>query len=246
MSRARAARCIRVNRHTLEARDIQPKTDTQGEAALQLEHAARGQPRRRGHDLYRRPVPVPQPRPRPELGQDLPGSDDQRSRRSRSRKRAAASPSTTPPPRPTPRSTRSASRPSRPGMIWVGTDDGNLQLTRDGGKSWTNLTKQRRHAAGLVGVLDRGQPHRSGGRLCRLRPAHLRRLRPLHLPHRRLRPNLEADRRPAQRHARLCPRDQGRSRTSPACSTRAPSSACGSRPTAARAGRSSRAATCPT
>ncbi len=25
--------------------------------------------------------------------------------------------------------------------IWVGTDDGNLQLTRDGGKAWTNLVK---------------------------------------------------------------------------------------------------------
>ena len=25
------------------------------------------------------------------------------------------------------------------GVIWVGTDDGNLQLTRDGGKNWTNL-----------------------------------------------------------------------------------------------------------
>ncbi|HEU4471485.1 MAG TPA: hypothetical protein VFR58_10395, partial [Flavisolibacter sp.] len=25
------------------------------------------------------------------------------------------------------------------GVIWVGTDDGNVQLTRDGGKSWTNL-----------------------------------------------------------------------------------------------------------
>src|SRR5260370_5499314 len=24
-------------------------------------------------------------------------------------------------------------------VIWVGTDDGNLQLTKDGGKSWTNL-----------------------------------------------------------------------------------------------------------
>ena len=30
--------------------------------------------------------------------------------------------------------------PRQPGVIWVGTDDGNLQLTRDGGKSWTNLT----------------------------------------------------------------------------------------------------------
>lgn len=26
-----------------------------------------------------------------------------------------------------------------PQVIWVGTDDGNLQLTRDGGKTWTNL-----------------------------------------------------------------------------------------------------------
>lgn len=26
-------------------------------------------------------------------------------------------------------------------VIWVGTDDGNLQLTRDGGKTWTNLVK---------------------------------------------------------------------------------------------------------
>jgi photosystem II stability/assembly factor-like uncharacterized protein len=28
-----------------------------------------------------------------------------------------------------------------PNTIWVGTDDGNLQLTRDGGKSWTNLAR---------------------------------------------------------------------------------------------------------
>ncbi|MGZ4788684.1 MAG: WD40/YVTN/BNR-like repeat-containing protein [Terriglobales bacterium] len=26
-------------------------------------------------------------------------------------------------------------------LIWVGTDDGNVQITRDGGKSWTNVTK---------------------------------------------------------------------------------------------------------
>ncbi|MBA2920390.1 sialidase [Sphingomonas sp. MAH-20] len=31
--------------------------------------------------------------------------------------------------------------PKAAGQIWVGTDDGNVQLTRDGGKSWTNLTK---------------------------------------------------------------------------------------------------------
>ncbi len=29
--------------------------------------------------------------------------------------------------------------PKQQGVIWVGTDDGNLQLTTDGGKSWTNF-----------------------------------------------------------------------------------------------------------
>src|SRR5439155_20696820 len=27
-------------------------------------------------------------------------------------------------------------------VVWVGTDDGNIQLTRDGGKSWTNVGKK--------------------------------------------------------------------------------------------------------
>ncbi len=30
--------------------------------------------------------------------------------------------------------------PLEKGLIWVGTDDGNLQLTRDGGRNWTNLS----------------------------------------------------------------------------------------------------------
>lgn len=29
--------------------------------------------------------------------------------------------------------------PGEPGVIWVGTDDGHLQLTRDGGRTWENL-----------------------------------------------------------------------------------------------------------
>ncbi|MBK9453887.1 MAG: hypothetical protein IPN95_31735 [Bacteroidetes bacterium] len=32
-----------------------------------------------------------------------------------------------------------APSPLQKGLIWVGTDDGNLQLTRDGGQNWTNL-----------------------------------------------------------------------------------------------------------
>jgi photosystem II stability/assembly factor-like uncharacterized protein len=31
--------------------------------------------------------------------------------------------------------------PRAAGQIWVGTDDGNVQLTRDGGGNWTNVTK---------------------------------------------------------------------------------------------------------
>ncbi len=35
---------------------------------------------------------------------------------------------------------RIAESPVKPGVLWAGTDDGNLQLTTDGGKTWTNLT----------------------------------------------------------------------------------------------------------
>ncbi len=31
--------------------------------------------------------------------------------------------------------------PKAAGQIWVGTDDGNVQLTRDGGRSWTNVSR---------------------------------------------------------------------------------------------------------
>ncbi len=35
-----------------------------------------------------------------------------------------------------------APSPLEKGVIWAGTDDGNLQLTRDGGKTWTNLSSK--------------------------------------------------------------------------------------------------------
>jgi photosystem II stability/assembly factor-like uncharacterized protein len=34
-----------------------------------------------------------------------------------------------------------AESPKQSGLIWVGTDDGNVQVTSDGGKSWANVTK---------------------------------------------------------------------------------------------------------
>lgn len=39
-----------------------------------------------------------------------------------------------------------AESPLNPDLIWVGTDDGNLQITRDGGKTWTNVVA---HIPGL-------------------------------------------------------------------------------------------------
>ncbi len=35
-----------------------------------------------------------------------------------------------------------AESPARPGVIWVGTDDSNVQLTTDGGETWTNLNNR--------------------------------------------------------------------------------------------------------
>jgi hypothetical protein len=35
-----------------------------------------------------------------------------------------------------------------PGVLWVGTDDGNVQLSRDGGVNWTNVAKN------IWGVVD--------------------------------------------------------------------------------------------
>ena len=34
-----------------------------------------------------------------------------------------------------------AESPAAAGVVWCGTDDGNLQLTRDGGKAWTNVVR---------------------------------------------------------------------------------------------------------
>ena len=34
-----------------------------------------------------------------------------------------------------------AESPKEPGVIWAGTNDGFVQITRDGGKNWTNVTK---------------------------------------------------------------------------------------------------------
>ena len=126
------------------------------------------QPDAEGHDLHRRAVPLPLARSRRHLGAHLAGPDDERSgeaeagavgRRHRRQLRR---------PRCTRRSTRSASRRRTRTSIWVGTDDGNLQLTRDGGKTLDQRRRQRARAAeGVVGELGRGEPLRRRHRATR-------------------------------------------------------------------------------
>ncbi len=55
--------------------------------------------------------------------------------------------------------------PSRldPNLIWVGTDDGNIQVTRDGGKTWTNVASNLKGIApnAWISTID-ASPHDPG------------------------------------------------------------------------------------
>ena len=82
--------------------------------------------------------------------------------------------------------------PVSAGLIWVGTDDGNLQLTRDGGEHWNNVV-------GNVHGLPKnswvnwvaGQPLRARHGLRGIRPPHLRRHGALRVRHHGLRQDLD-------------------------------------------------------
>ncbi len=50
------------------------------------------------------------------------------------------------------------------GVIWVGTNDGFVQLTRDSGKTWTNVTPKGMPPMGRVQSID-DSPHRKGSAL---------------------------------------------------------------------------------
>ncbi len=43
-----------------------------------------------------------------------------------------------------------AESPVKAGVLWAGTDDGNLQLSRDGGKTWHNVVS---HIPGVKGAM---------------------------------------------------------------------------------------------
>ncbi|HET6978831.1 MAG TPA: hypothetical protein VFI24_21035 [Pyrinomonadaceae bacterium] len=54
-----------------------------------------------------------------------------------------------------------AESPVQKGQIWVGTDDGNLQLTTDGGKNWANLVKNV-SGVGANSPVSHVEPSRTG------------------------------------------------------------------------------------
>ena len=51
--------------------------------------------------------------------------------------------------------------PLTPGVIWAGANDGPIHVTRDGGKTWTNVTPQDLPPGGRVQNID-PSPHRAG------------------------------------------------------------------------------------
>ena len=131
----------RINRqHARDRATSSRKARVQGEAALQLERAHRAFTERKGDDLHRCAVSFPHPRPRPDVGPhfspDLTTNDPEKQKQEQSGgvtvDNSAAEMHTT--------IYSISESPKAPGLIWVGTDDGNLQLTRDGGKSWSNVT----------------------------------------------------------------------------------------------------------
>ena len=54
-----------------------------------------------------------------------------------------------------------AASPVERGLIWAGSDDGLIHLTRDGGASWTNVTPKNLPEWGLVSIIE-ASPHDAG------------------------------------------------------------------------------------
>ena len=99
----------------------------QPRASLQLDRADRAVAAQPEDRLRRRAGAVPLAQPRRHVGRDQPRPHDERSGEDRPERARTA------------RSRRSPSRRSRPGTIWVGTDDGKVQLTQNHGGAWTDL-----------------------------------------------------------------------------------------------------------
>ena len=126
-----------------------------------------------------------------------------------------------------------------PGVVWAGTDDGNVQVSRDGGR---DVHRGRQEPAGPAGRItmywisridashfDPGTAYVVGRRSSQRRPEAVR------LRHARLRHDLAEHRRATCRPYRQRPGRFARIRRTRTCCTSAPSSACSSRSTAGKA-----------
>ena len=131
---------LRVNRKTLEARDIQPKSDSTEKLRFNWNTPVVVSPTEVGtiyigaQYLFRsRDHGQSWDKISPDLTTNDPAKQKQEESGGITVDNSAAETHTT--------IYAVSESPKAAGTIWVGTDDGNLQLTRDGGKSWTNLTK---------------------------------------------------------------------------------------------------------
>ncbi|MDQ2860333.1 MAG: sialidase [Pseudomonadota bacterium] len=130
---------LRVNRKTLEARDIQPRSDTTEKLRWNWNTPLVTSPNEQGtiyigaQYLYRS---RDHGQSWDKISPDLTTNDKDRQKQEESGgitvDNSAAETYTT--------IYTISESPRQGGVIWVGTDDGNVQLTRDDGKTWTNLT----------------------------------------------------------------------------------------------------------
>ena len=132
---------VRVNRKTLEGRDIQPKSDSKEKLRFNWNTPVAVSPNEIG-TIYIGAQYLFRSRDHGQswdkISPDLTTNDPQEQKQEESGgitvDNSAAEMHTT--------IYSISESPRQAGLIWVGTDDGNVQLTRDGGKSWTNLTKK--------------------------------------------------------------------------------------------------------
>lgn len=137
---------VRINRKTLQQRDIQPKADKAGEklrfnwnAPIHLSPNEKGTLYIGAQFLYRtRDHGQTWDKISPDLTTNDPNKQKQEQSGGITVDNSAAEMHTT---------IYSISESPKNGqVIWVGTDDGNVQLTRDGGKTWTNTAKNLKDA----------------------------------------------------------------------------------------------------
>jgi photosystem II stability/assembly factor-like uncharacterized protein len=129
----------RINRRTLEARDVQPKAGYKEKLRYNWNTPIALSPNEKGtiyigsQFLFRsRDHGVTWDRISPDLSTNDPVRQRQEQSGGITVDNSSAEMNTT--------IYSISESPRAAGQIWVGTDDGNVQLTRDGGRSWTNLT----------------------------------------------------------------------------------------------------------